>query len=185
MSTTVFTILPTTQAVIDEVREWMSEHPLASWSRARVAWHDDGYPNSTPVDVVPDGWEKTCADGYKKGPAKIAGIMTGKGSISIQIDLDDCWSSTFYCVDTLPEAFAAAESMMERLGLLAPKPDADGWHKTDGIAPPGEAGDRVIETVDGHGGAFKHPATHDEHMWGGRFANDRPIKWRYADGGGE
>jgi hypothetical protein len=138
-----------------------------------------------PVDVVPDGWERTCADGYKKGPAKIAGIVTGKGSISIQIDLDDCWSSTFYCVDTLPEAFAAAESMMERLGLITPEPDANPWHKTDGMAPPKEAGDRVIETVDGRSDHEKGPATSGIHCWGSSLAGGHPIKWRYADGGGE
>jgi hypothetical protein len=185
MSTTVFTILPTTQAVIDEVREWMSEHPLASWSRARVAWHDDGYPNSTPVDVVPDGWEKTHEDGvWKKNGATVdARIRT----VLVSIPSENGFTSVRNWDDQsdLPEAFAAADSMMERLGLLTPEPDANPWHKTDGMAPPREAGVRRVKTVDADGIWHKGPATQETHGWAHPKAKRRPIKWRYADGGGK
>jgi hypothetical protein len=133
-----------------------------------------------PVDVVPDGWEPV----GMKFSHENGTIWNGEPrAISVNHN-----GFTMTCQrDTLPEAFAAAESMMERLGLLAPKPDADGWHKTDGRAPPKEAGERVIRTVDADGSGIWHdaPATARMHGWGSEDKNTRPIKWCYADGGSE
>jgi hypothetical protein len=142
-----------------------------------------------PVDVVPDGWEGT------QGKATVARRKFGDDGdhahmypdahFEIYTDTGDFVSKVY---DGLPEAFAAAESMMERLGLLAPKTepaDPEGWRKTDGLAPPEEAGERVIETVDPSGISVVDDACDYAHGWGSGEDEFRPIKWRYADGGGE
>jgi hypothetical protein len=134
--------------------------------------------------VVPDGWEKTHEDGvWKKNGATVdARIRT----VLVSIPSENGFTSVRNWDDQsdLPEAFAAADSMMERLGLLTPEPDANPWHKTDGMAPPKEAGERVIETVDDFGNCCTIGATRSLHGWASK-RRIRPIKWRYPDGGGE
>ncbi len=82
----------------------------------------------------------------------------------------------------LTNTIEAAESMIDRLSLVQPKANPDGWHATDGMAPPKEAGDRVIEAVDRDCVTTVGPADHERHCWGSDAAIFRPTKWRYADG---
>ena len=136
----------------------------------------------TPAVVVPDGWEKKGTQ-YVQRYANI--LIEPAGTFRAIVGGGDGWRSETY-VDTLPEAFTAAQKMLERLGLVAPKTepeDPNPWRTTDGMAPPKEAGGLVIETVDGDGDKYKYSSGSAFHCWGSQTASFRPVKWRYADGG--
>lgn len=138
----------------------------------------------TPAVVVPDGWEKR--NGCYMHLASGCRVQE-EGDEWIYTMRDGIARITSAIAQPLPDTFAAAKSMLERLGLVAPDTTTDAdpnpWHKTDGMAPPKEAGDRVIETVDGDGDECTNPAHHGWHCWGSDKHAFRPIKWRYADGG--
>ena len=176
--------LASAEFLTDEAKELLrecSELPAGRYPMAAV----DAYRDSlTPAVVVPDGWEE---DGERYVKGSNAAVYPGPGGGRWLFRIaessgDECRGAR----DTLPEAFTAADNMLERLGLVAPDTatteDPNPWRKTDGMVPPKEAGDRVIETVDGSGAVIFNAATSSAHAWACSDTIFRPIKWRYADG---
>jgi hypothetical protein len=144
-----------------------------------------------PVDVVPDGWGRPVQGihYHESGDAKVLALPT-TGRFHFDVTVPGSGDSITGERVELADAFKAATDMLR---MFEPPTtaenvatDPEGWNKTDGMAPPKEAGERVIETVDDRGNACTAPAVVAVHCWGhGLDDRLRPIKWRYADGGGE
>lgn len=163
-----------------EIIASLTDKELARWygilaqddlSRVVVAYRD----SLTPKPPEFEGWERN-GDKYERDGAIV--WPQGKAFQWTVFHGADKLDSSSGIRPTLPEAIKAAEDVMRML-----EPDPEGWHKTDGMAPPEDAAGRVIETVDSFGNACTGQPDDAGHYWGDLQSEDvRPIKWRYADG---